>query len=278
MKTRREFIISGAASVGAALGAYSSPVRSVIGSRDGINRPAGSLTAKDYVQDGLVAMWDGIENAGWGIKDISSTKWVNLCSPTKNTFTVQNGKSSFTGKSFEVEKTYGERIGAGYFRDVDWSNGGTLEVCSKIDAVENDNGTIFSVAVGGTDNLTFGYNNPWNWKYCVYVGPIGSYPFRDENFIGAGVAKTFSNSSRITVSDGTSTTANSMYRNGELVATGTTAFQYSSAYPTAICANYAGSLQQIKAGFYNIRVYSRALTAAEIAANYAVDCARFGTN
>lgn len=23
-------------------------------------------TAKDYVQDGLVAMWDGIENAGWG--------------------------------------------------------------------------------------------------------------------------------------------------------------------------------------------------------------------
>ena len=26
-------------------------------------------TAKDYVQDGLIAMWDGIENAGWGVHD-----------------------------------------------------------------------------------------------------------------------------------------------------------------------------------------------------------------
>ena len=78
VKTRREFLISGAASVGAALGAYSSPVRSVLGSQDGINRPAGSPTAKDYIQDGLVAMWDGIENAGWGTHNSSATTWKDL--------------------------------------------------------------------------------------------------------------------------------------------------------------------------------------------------------
>ena len=25
----------------------------------------GKPTARDYVQDGLIAMWDGIENVGW---------------------------------------------------------------------------------------------------------------------------------------------------------------------------------------------------------------------
>ena len=35
-------------------------------------------TAKDYVQDGLIAMWDGIENAGWGVHDPNATVWKDL--------------------------------------------------------------------------------------------------------------------------------------------------------------------------------------------------------
>ena len=36
-------------------------------------------TAKDYVQDGLIAMWDGIENAGWGQHNSSERSiWVDL--------------------------------------------------------------------------------------------------------------------------------------------------------------------------------------------------------
>ena len=35
-------------------------------------------TAKDYVQDGLIAMWDGIENAGWGVHDTNATVWKDL--------------------------------------------------------------------------------------------------------------------------------------------------------------------------------------------------------
>ena len=35
-------------------------------------------TARDYVQDGLVAMWDGIENAGWGTHDDAATVWKDL--------------------------------------------------------------------------------------------------------------------------------------------------------------------------------------------------------
>ena len=35
-------------------------------------------SAFDYIQDGLVAMWDGIENAGWGLHDPNATVWKDL--------------------------------------------------------------------------------------------------------------------------------------------------------------------------------------------------------
>lgn len=39
--------------------------------------PSGPST-RDYIQDGLVAMWDAIENAGRGVHDANATKWVDL--------------------------------------------------------------------------------------------------------------------------------------------------------------------------------------------------------
>lgn len=36
------------------------------------------FTARDYVQDGLVAMWDSIENAGYGIHSDSPQYWKDL--------------------------------------------------------------------------------------------------------------------------------------------------------------------------------------------------------
>ena len=38
----------------------------------------GDSTAKLYIQDGLVALWDGIENAGWGIHNPDAMMWKNL--------------------------------------------------------------------------------------------------------------------------------------------------------------------------------------------------------
>ena len=38
----------------------------------------GSLSAKSYVQNGLVGMWDGIENAGFGQHSENLTVWKNL--------------------------------------------------------------------------------------------------------------------------------------------------------------------------------------------------------
>ena len=35
-------------------------------------------TARDYVQNGLIAMWDGEWNAGLGVHDPNATTWVDL--------------------------------------------------------------------------------------------------------------------------------------------------------------------------------------------------------
>jgi len=41
----------------------------------------------DYVQENLVAMWDGYENAGVGVHDLTSTTWKNLAaSDTEGTY------------------------------------------------------------------------------------------------------------------------------------------------------------------------------------------------
>lgn len=45
-----------------------------------------AYTASDYVQEGLVSQWDGIENAGYGIHDGLATTWIDLVGgvPMKN--------------------------------------------------------------------------------------------------------------------------------------------------------------------------------------------------
>lgn len=55
--------------IGALISIFGSPVRSTIGGKSisfsGVGGDS-SYTASDYIQDGLAALWDGIENVGWG--------------------------------------------------------------------------------------------------------------------------------------------------------------------------------------------------------------------
>lgn len=48
----------------------------VLGARHLINKRG--WTAKSYIQDGLIAMWDCLENVGFGQFDQSATTWVDL--------------------------------------------------------------------------------------------------------------------------------------------------------------------------------------------------------
>lgn len=43
-----------------------------------LRRRANISTAKMYIQDGLTAMWDGIENVGWGLHNSNTKVWKEL--------------------------------------------------------------------------------------------------------------------------------------------------------------------------------------------------------
>lgn len=73
---RRDFLAGASAIL--TTGAIARPVRSLLSTRDA--EPLFIPTAADYVMDGLIAMWDGIENAGWGVQDTESTSWMELVS------------------------------------------------------------------------------------------------------------------------------------------------------------------------------------------------------
>ena len=60
-------------------------------------------TARDYVQDGLIAMWDGIENAGWGVHDASAATWKDIVG--NNDLTIVSGAQTITDNSMVFNDT-----------------------------------------------------------------------------------------------------------------------------------------------------------------------------
>lgn len=61
------------------------PTVDALGAKEGFAVGADvEVTAADYIQDGLIALWDGIENAGWGIHDDSAPVWKDLTGKHKS--------------------------------------------------------------------------------------------------------------------------------------------------------------------------------------------------
>lgn len=78
MTTRREFLMGvGAVAAGAAA---ARPIRGLVASNGGGYAQSAMPTASDYVQNGLIGLWDGIENVGLGEHIDGNHPWVNLVS------------------------------------------------------------------------------------------------------------------------------------------------------------------------------------------------------
>lgn len=73
------------------------PERSMLGADGiGLQQKESTYTAADYIQDGLVNLWDAVENAGWGEHVDYSTSWTDLVGG----FVLQTGggvTGDFTG-------------------------------------------------------------------------------------------------------------------------------------------------------------------------------------
>jgi len=249
-----------------------SPIRSAVGQRHlamATGESHESYSAKDYVQDGLVAMWDGIENVGWGIHDANTTTWIDLVGGrtfllthgvvTPNAVSVL-GQMSSSKISYDTTKTYS------VFHTCKFSN--PTHTQANVFTLLTTS-TAFSVGAYSFDaNVPVRLFRAVNWKNVVTAS---TWP---DNDIYAGqfgitysVLKSGESPKNIVV----------LYLDGVEVYRLEGAAS-SFGYALGDSGNYYidVSSSQLEQEVYNIRLYNRELTSDEIAANYEIDKVRFG--
>ena len=228
-------------------------------------------TAKDYVQTGLVAMWDGIENAGWGVHDPNATTWKDLIGGIETSWLTDVADNSLTWENGGLR-----RVGTkGITATVDWCANITQTTPYTLEIVIGD-----ASQTAPLSSLNFYYNSMANTMMFVranYTGLWNStggqyaslaslgydFPAVYFAFVATGVAGTNNRQLEDIYRDGTRLFAN------RLMSTSTDKtfhfFQYSRVWA-----------ETRDTTIHAVRLYSRALTADEIARNYNIDKARFG--
>ena len=240
----------------------------MLGARNGAWAKSGGgvPTASDYVQDGLIAMWDGIENAGLGVHDPSATIWKDLVGG----YDVSNSYSNMTwtdnGYSFgNIVDNFFYRSSATEILDTVKSKLFTMEVVRSSYSPITNAGFI---SLGGNSRRNImifdGKSNTIIDISCIFLGA---------NTGSAGITGSNLSFVRTFVGDGSSILIYTNSTGGISGQFGKISNNDSQLYIGRISYTVGNTVCN---GIVNsIRFYSRALTAAEIAHNYEIDKARF---
>lgn len=214
-------------------------------------------TARDYVQDGLVAMWDGIENAGWGVHDPNATVWKDLVGTNNIALTLGDG--------------YWDRDGLNF---VGPENGGTYGVGSDIGITRGMLEVVFQKRGNETANIVVSNH---------YIPLILSDYVGVQKYIQLGDGK-----GRIPVSsvldirhvsafvDGYAEFA---YVDGVIIMADSTTNYWSNMELSKIVFsgyNVDGRGYSFHGKLSCVRIYNLELSSQKVMSNYAIDKARFG--
>ena len=204
-------------------------------------------TARDYVQDGLIAMWDGIENAGWGTHDPNATEWKDL---------VGDNDITLVGGVF----------------------GDTALICNGTQYGGHNDNVVNAVQIELVANTKQQKRRCWiastgqslSSKYSGFVGwydrglCFGLYDTARSLTLGTAISYSFAVNS------------NRTFENNALVATESGKSDLTPQAQRGICVVVGGQKNNpLMCDIHCIRIYSRALTDEEIAHNYKVDKERF---
>ena len=259
--TRRN-IITGMAGI---LASYTAPAyitKSLIGGRESCsqydNDPIPPVS--EYIQDGLIAMWDGIENAGLGIHNPNSTVWADLVSGSYDASLSEHGRFG---------KNYFECLGTGTAATFTQDNSIVNNMCLEIgfasltiphprytySICDISNGSNYKKYIwAAKDLIIFG----WGRSYATSVRSSFESPFSvSANSYLYGNNQRYIDSSFL---NGIAVQPE-LYYYGEWPYGGTMGGSLDGRYPPA------------KILF--IRRYDRFLTQEEIEYNHSIDSARF---
>jgi hypothetical protein len=231
-------------------------------------------TAKDYVQSGLVAMWDGIENAGWGVHDASATTWKDLSgngydmdyetdvvigadgvtSATASPFASAATTLDFLYKTMEIVLTIQTSSTSGQ-ESLLFARKGTNTGCAMLvyggshAGASGSNNLIISPMVNKKAALL-----STNWQSCL--GKRIAVAMTSDVLSLTNMTKSFINGVETTPipAIGNGYSANSARIGGQ----------------TSTSRTFTGGI------IHAVRLYANEMTTSDLLANYAIDKARFG--
>ena len=218
---------------------------------------AGKRWKNPYVTDGLVAMWDGEWNAGGGIHDPNATTWGDI---SENGHDIALTAGSFGAKSFICDGRAG-------FGDTITSDILTIEFVGKTTLNSSQLCAGLKLNPSNT-NLYRRFIGFFSSGTALQFGQAGPRISTELNTLLYG-AEVFTSATDV---------IGTLYKNGLQ----TTSIGSGSGFTTGgeprICIGGVanGPAYPFKGEINRISIYSRALSASEIAANYAIDKARFG--
>ena len=216
-------------------------------------------SAAQYVQDGLLACWDGVENAGADTHDASATVWKDLVAGRMfNLYnvTVADDSMVFGG----TQSSYGELNAADTAATFGIATNGMLEIVYA----STDGASSYTVLQSSSDSgIALGV---YDSRFLAGSGDAANAPMFP---YAAGLS---TNSVAIRYSSARPVGA---WVWGDALGTAASDSWGAPSDKTTIGTRSSKQNNPFKGAIYCIRVYSRQLTAVEIAANSAVDRRRF---
>ena len=255
-------------------------------------------TARDYVQDGLVAMWDGIENAGWGVHDPNATVWTDLVNGmginlieqamfSENSLRIvatdETLATAYMTLPYSVaHDTIGTKFGGGTGRLPYQSS---VRTVFRLNELPLSN-PFYQYDVNGGGNLVLVLNN----KVIRRYGPAPSSLSIATFFAGIAISEVLTTETNYddNIEKYRCTHYTSDYRDLTMNYVATTGTYMEGRIVARPCLSSSSSPFRLNAlsyrpstaackdiEFLSIAIYNRVLTSSEVSANYAIDKARF---
>ena len=214
-----------------------------------------------YVTDGLASMFDSVWNVGGGLSDRTSDRWFDVVSPAyiefENFKNHDDAKIEWTDNAVEITHMNGVGHGMipvlGAFYNIGRA---TIEFVARNNGNNNNRNYIFSSWSSG--------------DYAMYAIKVGSVEHISNEKAIAPRCLTNELASFSFVCDGSNVL---FYRNGEYK--GVRIQMDILDEFIAIGSKYEFADFTFLGAISSIRIYSKPLSAEEIASNYAIDKARF---
>lgn len=221
----------------------------------------GGLSAKDYVQNGLLLHLDGIENAGYGRHDSEASAWIDLTGNhtvvSSRTVTTASGQApTWTNNAAWMRGDYA--YATNFIPDI-------------LAAVNNNNCTIEIIwnylSRGSVNNSGFFLMNADSPS-----GVRGFYFFDNANNCISSYS--YRQTGYVSVSSGKSWTIIRSLLNGNKIVFNNK--QYVNSNTGTVTSDEAFFASCSNCYIYAVRIYDRVLTADELAKNKNIDEKRFG--